>query len=146
MRFLTFVALAALLAATSARAQYDDPVQLCAARHTADAIRACTKVVKDFTLPAETRVIALRNRGYSFQLQGDLDKAIGDYDAAIKLAAAGQPRGKAALMLAKTYVDRGVAWREKGDVDKALADFDAALAVAPDLASAKDNRAALFFK
>ncbi len=134
--------------ASPALTQTDDPRFLCASHHAGEAIRACSVVIRDALQPPEDRIVAFRNRGYTYQLQGQLGRAIGDYDAAVKMALADgpHPKGKAATLLAKTYVDRGVAWREKGDVDKALADFDAAIAADPTLASAQENRDALFFK
>jgi tetratricopeptide (TPR) repeat protein len=121
---------------------------MCGSTTPALAIRACSVVVADSLAPPEDRIIALRNRGFSHQLEGDLDGAIADYDAAVKLSNTtfAHPRGQDARILAKTLVDRGVAWRAKGDPDKALADFDAALWVDPQLASAQENREALFFK
>jgi tetratricopeptide (TPR) repeat protein len=137
-----------VLTASVARAQTDDPRYLCASHHAVEALRACTTVIKDILQPPEDKIVAYRNRGYTYQLGGDLERAIADYDAAVKMALTEDkhPKGRAAALLAKTYVDRGVAWRERGDVDKALADFDAALAADPDLASARENRDALFFK
>ena len=137
---------AALLAAGAAHA--GDIRQQCGSTTRADAIRASSVIVADALAPPEDRVIALRNRGFSYQQQGDLDSAIVDYDAAVKLAktAGARPRSQEARMLAKVYVDRGVAWRLKGEPEKALADFDAALAVDPQLASAQENRDALFFR
>jgi tetratricopeptide (TPR) repeat protein len=137
----------AVMAAASA-AHAMDIRQMCASTARPDAIRSCTVIISDGLAPAEDRIIAMRNRGYSYQLQGELDRAISDYNAAIKLsqATAPHPRGQDARVLAKTLVDRGVAWREKGDPDKALADFDAAEAADPTLASAAENRDALYFK
>jgi tetratricopeptide (TPR) repeat protein len=148
MRAIFVVAAAGVLVTTAVHAQTDDPRYLCASRHSAEALRACTTVIRDSLQPPEDRIVALRNRGYTYQLQGDLDHAISDYDASIKLALVEDrhPKGRAAAMLAKTYVDRGVAWREKGEVEKALADFDAAIDVDPTLASAQENRDALFFR
>lgn len=137
---------AALAAASGAHAM--DIRQMCASTARPDAIRSCTVIISDTLAPPEDRIIALRNRGYSHQLQGDLDRAIADYDTAIKLsqATAAHPRGPDARILAKTLVDRGVAWREKGEPEKALADFDAAEAADPTLVSAAENRDALYFK
>jgi tetratricopeptide (TPR) repeat protein len=148
MRNATLLLLSALVIAGAASAQSRDPSFLCTSRHTAEAIAACTAIIRDSLQPPEDRVVALRNRGYTYQLTGDLDRAIVDYDAAVKLALAEgkHPKGRAATLLAKTYVDRGVAWRAKGEVDKALADFDAALAADPNLVSAQENRDALFFQ
>ena len=138
----------AVTAGVATAAHALDIRQRCASTARPDAIRACTVVITDALAPSEDRIIALRNRGFSHQQQGDLDTAIADYDAAIKLSrtVAVNPRGQDARLLAKTLVDRGVAWREKGDPDKALADFDAAADADPTLVSAQQNRDALYFQ
>jgi len=143
---LVLAAGAAWLAASAAHA--GDIRQMCGSTTPALAIRACSVIIADSLAPPGDRVVALRNRGFSHQQEGDLDRAIADYDAAVKLSntTAAHPRGEDARILAKTLVDRGVAWRQKGDPDKALADFDAAIWADPHLASAQENRDALFFK
>ncbi len=73
-------------------------------------------------------------RGDDFSLRGDLDRAIADYDAALKVDPA----------LADALNGRGVAWRAKGDRRKALSDFDAALKLKPDFETARANRKSLF--
>ena len=139
-------AAAALAAASGAHAM--DIRQMCASTARSDAVRSCSVIIAESLAPAEDRIIAMRNRGYSHQLQGDLDLAISDYNAAIKLSqvTVAHPHGQDARILARTLVDRGVAWREKGDPDKALADFDAAETADPTLVSAAENRDALYFK
>src|SRR5262249_49984855 len=49
--------------------------------------------------------------------KGDVDRAIADYDAAIRI----NPK------YAFAYGNRGVAWRSKGDLDRALADLTEAI-------------------
>lgn len=56
----------------------------------------------------------LRARGVAYYAKGDLDRAIADYDEAIRL----NPKDKDAIS------SRGNAYRAKGDFDRSLADYD----------------------
>jgi len=76
---------------------------------------------------------ALLVRGDGHNRRGDLDRAIADYDAALKA----DPR------LAEAHHNRGLAWRARGDRRRALADFDAALRLKPDFEGARASRRAL---
>ncbi|CAN5454720.1 hypothetical protein BH10PSE11_BH10PSE11_19800 [soil metagenome] len=73
-------------------------------------------------------------RGDDFNIKGDLDRAIADYDAALKVEPA----------YAEALNSRGMAWRAKGDRRRALSDFDAALRLKPDFEAARANRKSLF--
>ena len=73
-------------------------------------------------------------RGDDFSIKGDLDRAIADYDAALKVDPA----------FADALNGRGVAWRAKGDRRRAQADFDAAIKFKPDFEPARVNRKSLF--
>lgn len=77
---------------------------------------------------------ALLARGDGHNRRGDLDRAIADYDAALKA----DPK------LAEAHHGRGIAWRARGDRRRALADFDAALRLKPDFEGARASRRALF--
>src|SRR5262245_995160 len=55
-------------------------------------------------------------RGAEWSAKGDHDRAIKDYDAAIRLDAKS----------AEAFHNRGSAWANKGETDKAIADYDAA--------------------
>jgi len=72
-------------------------------------------------------------RGNGHRSRGDLDRAIADYDAALKE----NPK------LADAHHNRGVAWHAKGDRRRALADFDAALRLQPDFHDARASRRTL---
>ncbi|CAN5364825.1 hypothetical protein BH10PSE10_BH10PSE10_05060 [soil metagenome] len=76
----------------------------------------------------------LLTRGDDFSLKGDLDRAIADFDAALKVDPA----------FADALNSRGAAWRAKGDRRRALADFDAAIRLKPDFETARANRKSLF--
>ena len=73
-------------------------------------------------------------RGDDFNIKGEFDLAITDYDAALKV----EPASAEALH------GRGMAWRAKGDRRRALSDFDAALRLKPDFEATRINRKSLF--
>src|SRR5580704_10109714 len=64
---------------------------------------------------------AFYDRGYVWQAKGEYDKAIADYNEAIRL----DPK------LVRAFVNRGSAWLIKGDNDKAIADYDEAIRLDP---------------
>ena len=53
------------------------------------------------------------SRGVAYDIKGDTDRAIADFDAAIRL----KPE------FADAYINRGLAWIEKRDYERAIADF-----------------------
>lgn len=73
-------------------------------------------------------------RGDDFNIKGEFERAIADYDAALKAEPA----------FAEALNSRGMAWRAKGDRRRALSDFDAALKLKPDYQAARANRKSLF--
>lgn len=73
-------------------------------------------------------------RGDDFNTKGDPDRAIADYDAALKADPA----------FAEALNSRAMAWRAKGDRRRALSDLDAALRLKPDFEAARANRKSLF--
>lgn len=99
----------------------------------ADAGNKGTDVAKEQQPEAAPKPLdakALLARGDDFTIKGDLDRAIADYDAALK----------ADPSFAEALHSRGMAWRAKGNRRRALADFDAALKLKPDFEAARSNR------
>lgn len=84
--------------------------------------------------PTALDATTLLARGDDFSVKGELDRAIVNYDAALK----------ADPVSAEAFNGRGAARRAKGDRRRALADFDAALKLKPDFAAARANRTSLF--
>jgi tetratricopeptide (TPR) repeat protein len=81
-----------------------------------------------FALPARAKpqdADFYRKRGFDWYRKGEYDKAIADYDLAIRL----DPD-------ADVYVKRGTAWYETDEYDKAIADFDQAIKINPKHAEA----------
>lgn len=73
-------------------------------------------------------------RGNAYNYIGEHDKAITDYDQAIKL----KPN------YAKAYYNRGNAYRDKVDFDQAIADYTKAIELKPDYVEAYYNRGKLY--
>jgi tetratricopeptide (TPR) repeat protein len=120
----TTVALAAVLTlASGALAQSNPDVDFCTGTSgTADQrIAACTRAITSGRLSTETLAITLHNRGVELHGKHEYDRAIADYNEALRL----NPR--AALI----YYNRGNAWRDKRDYDRAIADYNEALRLNP---------------
>ena len=77
---------------------------------------------------------AYNNRGLAWRDKGDLDRAIADYNEAIRL----DPK------YAFAYNNRGFAWRAKGDLDRAIADYTEAIRLEPKNAAYYRNRGYAF--
>jgi lipoprotein NlpI len=95
------------------------------------AIKHCTAAIDSGKLAPRERAQAHLNRAVEWTNKNDYDRAIADYDAALKI----DPK------LAEAYQSRGSAWAHKGDPDRAIADFDAALRLNPKDAGALLGRA-----
>ena len=94
--------------------------------------RADDKATEATPKPLSAKELAARGNDYN--AKGDLDRAIADYDAALRIEPA----------FADVLNSRAMAWRAKGDRRKALADLDAALRLKPDFEAARANRKILF--
>jgi hypothetical protein len=74
--------------------------------------------------------LAYNNRGAAWREKGDLDRAVADFDQAIRL----DPK------IANPYANRGPIWRAKGDLDRAIADYSHAIVLDPKYPDAYANR------
>ena len=93
-------------------------------------IAGCTQVLGRGAAESETsRVNAYVNRGYAYSTS-DNDRAIKDYDEAIRL----DPKAE------RAYNARGVAYFKKGDYDRAIKDLDEAIRLYPPYALAYTGR------
>jgi lipoprotein NlpI len=117
-------AAALLLAAGAARAQQSvDDVERCANLSSSPdlAIQHCTRAIESRRYSGEELSKLHYNRGIEWAAKGELDRAIADYDTAIRI----NPRNSDA------FFNRGSAWGNKGDHDRAIADYDAAIRFNP---------------
>jgi tetratricopeptide (TPR) repeat protein len=100
-----------------------------AANDDDNVVAACGPVIDNEKTAKADRIKALIARGAAFARKDQLDRAIADDDAALRLDPA----------LADTFNDRGELWWKKGDRPKALADFAAAIKLNPNHPAAKGN-------
>jgi len=97
-------------------------------------ISGCTAVLQSDGTPAGNRAVALINRGMAYAGKKDYDRAIADFNDAIKINPS----------LAIAYNNRGSAVQSKGDYDRAIADYSEAIKIDPNYAVAYSNRGNLF--
>jgi tetratricopeptide (TPR) repeat protein len=97
-------------------------------------ITNCTDAIRSGKYTGADIARAFFNRGTAYHRgPGDLDRAIADYDEAIRLAPS----------KAVSYNNRAIAYRAKGELDRAIADYDQAILLDPKHASAYQNRAVI---
>jgi tetratricopeptide (TPR) repeat protein len=121
-----------------------------------EAIEGCTAVIDSGKAAPEIVAEALVNRGKAYSSANDYDRALADYDQAIRtmpgFAPAFVSRGFMYLFARRkpdraiadfdeairlgdasafVFYVRGVAWSEKRDWDRAIADFDQAIRLRP---------------
>ena len=103
-------------------AQWTPDVAQCAKGGQADArIAACTRAIMSGQLSSRTLSVTYNSRGNAWGINGQYDKAIADFDEAIRL----NPQD------ALIYVNRGHARYRKGDNDVAIADYGEAIRLNP---------------
>jgi tetratricopeptide (TPR) repeat protein len=109
-----------------------DPAPCVAAASAGDddrIVNICGALVDNEKTPKADRIKALIARAGAFERKDQIDRAIGDYDTALRL----DPT------LADIFNIRGELWRRKGDRPRALADFGAAIKLNPQHEAARAN-------
>ena len=131
-RFLWPVLLAPLLAAAAYAQSNPDFEQCLKITNNPDlAIKHCTRALDSGKLSATEQAQAHLSRGVEFATKNDYDRAIADYDAALRI----DPK------LTDAMHNRGIAWAHKGNPERAIADFDAVLKLNPKDAGVLHSRA-----
>ena len=122
-----------LLAAGAAQAQPANDTERCASTSGNPdlAIQHCTLAIESGRYSGEDLSKLHYNRGIEWAVKSNHDRAIADYDIAIRLS----PRNGDA------YYNRGGAWGNKGDHDRAIADYDIAIKLNPKDPAAYNGRA-----
>src|ERR1700678_1932196 len=110
VRLTAFLTLATLLSASPATA---DDADTCVHASGDEQIAACTRAINSGRWAGAGLAWAYTDRGNAYQKKGDNDRAVQDYDQAIRL----DPN------FAAPYSGRGNAYHGKGDNDRAIADY-----------------------
>ena len=113
-----------LLAGTSALAQTPQERGWCEGEDgvTVDQrIDGCSAVIKAARDKGDKLAEAFNNRGVGYRLKSDYERALADYNQAIKLNA----------KFAAAYNNRGVAYDKKGEYDRAILDYEQAIKLKP---------------
>lgn len=84
-------------------------------------IKGCTSLIESGKERNDTLAAAFSNRGNGYRFKGDTDRAIQDYDQAVKL----DPKN------AIWFINRGAAYDFKGQHDRAIEDYDQAIKLNP---------------
>jgi tetratricopeptide (TPR) repeat protein len=103
------------------------------ARHDDRTLAACGALIDNAKTEKPDRIKALIARGGAYERKDMIERAIADYDGALRLDPS----------LADVHNTRGELWRKKGDLPKAVADFAAAIKLNPDHVVARANHRAL---
>lgn len=122
-----------LAAAGAALAQPADDAARCMniVNNSDLAIKLCTSAIESGRHSGDALARLHNSRGNEWAAKGNYDRAIADFDAALRL----NPRYGEALR------NRGDAWGDKGDYDRAITDYDAAIALDAKDAAAYSSRA-----
>ena len=103
------------------------------------AIAACTRLLEALgpgEIASSEGAALYIARGNLYAVQGDVDRAIADYDIAITL----DPNRAVA------FFNRATALMEKGEIDRALFDFDHAIELDPTSADAHVGRGRAYYQ
>lgn len=99
-------------------------------------IISCTRNIRSGRFTGRNLAVAFTNRAIAYKKKGQWDKAIADYDEAIRLAPD----------LVFAFNNRGNAYYFKGQLDRAIENYDMAIRLQPDLAEAYANRGNVYRK
>src|SRR5262245_34891774 len=103
---------------TPAWAQWTDEAQKCAETTDANlAFDLCTRAIQSGALSGPALAMTFNNRGNAYQSKSEYQRAIQDYDEAIRL----DPDS------ALAYNNRGSAFQHMGNYDRAIQDYDQAI-------------------
>jgi len=136
MKFWSLICLLPVLAAPAmSQSTANDDMNKCHDLSGDPAIDACTRAIDSGQLTQSNLAIMYYNRGYEWNNKDEEDRAIADFDQAIRI----NPNYTSA------YNNRGLAWRAKGDYDRSIADFNQALQLDPNHANAYFGRGRDFY-
>jgi tetratricopeptide (TPR) repeat protein len=136
MRFIAYslalVFVFAGIAVRPAGAQsLNELIALCTQGKTAaDKIAACSRAIDSGELNSRNLPVVYSNRGLAYGNKGEYDRAIADFDQAIRLEPGSAP----------PFYNRAMAYLKKRQHDRAIADFDQAIRLNPKHDAALNQR------
>ncbi len=132
IRYAALVVLFLVAWTQTAQADFSQEVRWCDSGGTHPDIRivACTRNIQSGRFIGKNLAQAFTNRGLAYKRKGLWDRAIADYDEAIRL----KPD------LARAFSNRGNIYRKKGRFDQAIRDYDEAIRLKPDNAQVFADR------
>src|SRR5262249_28559705 len=116
----TLVTAGAVAGAAFGAMRRDDSGEPCLTQAGEAAIEACTRAIQSGRFSGAELASIYDNRAIELRQQGDFDRAIADYTAAIRIDAE----------LTGAYTGRGLAYEGKAEAEKAKADYLKALTLA----------------
>lgn len=132
--FYAAVAVLALLVTPASAASPKDTADCEQMTNPALKISACTRILQSG--PAnDAKTAAYHHRGVGFLLKQDFDRAIVEFNEALKI----DPAYKRSLN------SRGNAWKGKGETDLAMADYNEAIRVDPGFSFPYNGRASVWY-
>jgi tetratricopeptide (TPR) repeat protein len=130
---VALVSVTAVPLVTAGAAAADD-VDTCYNESGDDAIAACARIITARHANRRDIKTAYVNRGQKYYMARDYDRAIADFDAALKL----DPRDPIA------FCNRGNAWSQKNEGNRAIADYTRAIAIDHGYAAAYTGRGLVY--
>jgi lipoprotein NlpI len=121
--------------ADSAIAARQHELDDCAGSDPDRSIAVYTGIFQGRGEPAKNDAIACNNRGLAYRDKGELDRAIDDFNEAIRI----NPL-PASTTHVNVFSNRGLAYRDNGELDRAIADFNEAIRLDPEFAVAFNSR------
>ena len=98
-------------------------------------VSACTRILQSGGLARDTEAAARHHRGVGYLLQSDYDRAIVEFNQALRV----DPAYK------RSFNSRGNAWKGKGELELAIADYSEAIRIDPAFAFPYNGRASAYY-
>ena len=113
----------------------NENVERCNSDDPDASIEGCTALIQSGQEAIGSLTSAILNRGSAYTIKGNYDRAIQDYDEAIRLNPS----------YASAFSHRGYAYDEKGNYDRAIQDYDEAIRLDPSYAVAFSSRGVAYY-
>jgi tetratricopeptide (TPR) repeat protein len=137
LAMVTLIAVTAMMLPATTGAHQSDDRSRCFAREGVSPdqkLASCTAMIESGRQTRQGLIAALTNRGNVHLGNRNYDRAIDDYNKAIRLD----------TKYAVGFNNRGLAYLRKGRIDRAIEDFDGAIGLNPKYAMAFVNRATAY--